>query len=998
MKKYSLRVLSAVLSATTLLSFSTPVNVNAVEKSKDVISSNQPFTMYEDDKGIHFIGPTGNDAIGSDDVSTYEKTSNSPFSYNKEDSKALSNGSTNISASQALPASVDNSQSRVFRQIGNQGSLGSCTFWAQVYYQFTYTMNKEMNITTTPENTFSPQWAYNVVAGTDEMVGPYYSAYAFMKKQGNVFLSQVPYDLNVSSFSPTEEIWKTSIKYRLKSYEKLENIGGEDTQITSVDDTDLIQIKTALNNGEVLAFSTYVNSWNSMKIKRANNLTESNKYEGQYTVKSMTGNNGGHRMTIVGYNDDIWTDVNDNNIVDSGEMGALKIANSWGAGYCNNGFIWVSYDALNKVSSVSGVEAEPKREDILSEIARIEVYPYNTDANLYLKYTLNTSDRTQTLVTVTAEKNGTEYKVQAISNELSGAKCAYDGSKNATDATMVFLLSNVVPELTSENFHEYKWSVTFSDSKNDGNIFTVKNAEIVDELSNKVYKPSGIYPFTLDGNEKTFEFAQSSLNNAVIYYTGYDNPVINYKNQDNKWVSTKGIPMEENTERRGYVHKYVIELGSRKQVMLYFSDSNGNVDDNNGKYYTANKGLNYYVTPNVAKPITIKLTNEFNDVADVDLCAGFNIEASGGYAPYQYQYVIENPETGEVEETEYCTTSNYSYYFRKVGKYKITARVKDHTDNVVTKTMDISVAEIPFEFSQLSVTPHTHIMVGDELDFTAITNYEHIRAWGNLHNQYNFTIKRDNKVCYTKTVKASQCNVGLMTSTINLSYTPAEAGNYSLTISSTEAKNQYAEKTINFKVNEYNGTIIGDATNDKKISVADAMLIMKYNIRLVGENDIWLNLADCDQNKKVDLKDAICVLRRVVGSGNCASAGQVNYREPITEPPTEAPTQAPTQPPTVVESNVVTFTNSLNWSGTMYCYYWSDTNKSMTTWPGKPMTKSGVNTSGQATYTFNVPKDATYVIFTNGSIQTVDIPYSGGNIKYSPTTTDSKGHYNVKKG
>ena len=73
MKKYSLRVLSAVLSATTLLSFSTPVNVNAVEKSKDVISSNQSFTMYEDDKGIHFIGPTGNDAISSDDVSTYEK-------------------------------------------------------------------------------------------------------------------------------------------------------------------------------------------------------------------------------------------------------------------------------------------------------------------------------------------------------------------------------------------------------------------------------------------------------------------------------------------------------------------------------------------------------------------------------------------------------------------------------------------------------------------------------------------------------------------------------------------------------------------------------------------------------------------------------------------------------------------------------------------------------------------------------------------------------------
>lgn len=35
-------------------------------------------------------------------------------------------------------------------------------------------------------------------------------------------------------------------------------------------------------------------------------------------------------MTLVGYNDNIWVDINGNGIVDNGEKGAFKIANSWG--------------------------------------------------------------------------------------------------------------------------------------------------------------------------------------------------------------------------------------------------------------------------------------------------------------------------------------------------------------------------------------------------------------------------------------------------------------------------------------------------------------------------------------------------------------------------------------------------------------------------------------------------------------------------------------------
>ena len=67
--------------------------------------------------------------------------------------------------SSTLPAFVDNSESPYFPAIGNQGSLGACVYWAETYYQFTYTMNKAMGIATTPENTFSPSWTFNMGNG-----------------------------------------------------------------------------------------------------------------------------------------------------------------------------------------------------------------------------------------------------------------------------------------------------------------------------------------------------------------------------------------------------------------------------------------------------------------------------------------------------------------------------------------------------------------------------------------------------------------------------------------------------------------------------------------------------------------------------------------------------------------------------------------------------------------------------------------------------------------
>ena len=255
------RLCAMVLMLTLFMSVISPLVTNAQELnfSNDFnLPDNETFVRYEDGEYIRYYGYTGNQTVDTDTV---------------PDAKIVRSSKKDIAQTggNTLPSSVDISKSKYFPDIGNQEQLGSCTFWAQVYYQFTYMMNREMDVATTPENTFSPQWAYNVVAGPDEMIGPYYDTYAFLNKQGAVFQSMVPYTGDPTSFSPTAEVWETSLNYRLKDFYKLDEIGSKNTPITSPDDPDLIPIKTALANGEALACSSYSYSWGIGKLKT--NLT-----------------------------------------------------------------------------------------------------------------------------------------------------------------------------------------------------------------------------------------------------------------------------------------------------------------------------------------------------------------------------------------------------------------------------------------------------------------------------------------------------------------------------------------------------------------------------------------------------------------------------------------------------------------------------------------------------------------------------------------------------
>lgn len=197
--------------------------------------------------------------------------------------------------------------------------------------------------------------------------------------------------------------------------------------------------------------------------------------------------------------------------------------------------------------------------------------------------------------------------------------------------------------------------------------------------------------------------------------------------------------------------------------------------------------------------------------------------------------------------------------------------------------------------------------------------------------------------------------------------------------------------------------LIGDTNQDGKITISDVTEIQLCINEMITFNQKQKIAADVDEDGSVDIRDATYIMLYIVNQPSSeAKVGQytggITPTQPTTVKPTTQPTTAPTpttQPTTssVSDKYTMTFTDNYNW-GNVNCYYWSDSNTKMTSWPGKSMTKSTTNELGQSVYTIDIPSDATYVIFNNGSSQTVDIPVTGSAKFY--ISGSSNGKYTVK--
>ena len=167
--------------------------------------------------------------------------------------------------------------------------------------------------------------------------------------------------------------------------------------------------------------------------------------------------------------------------------------------------------------------------------------------------------------------------------------------------------------------------------------------------------------------------------------------------------------------------------------------------------------------------------------------------------------------------------------------------------------------------------------------------------------------------------------------------------------------------------------LIGDADLNGTITITDATTVQLHASEISSLTGDALTAADVDKDGQINVKDATAIqyyLAELPYEGSYC--GTYTGGETPTEPETTVP----------ASKNYLYYKNTNNWSKVM-AYYWSDSNTKMTTWPGVDTESLGDNV-----YRVEVPSDATFIIFNNGSDsqKTLDLTISGMNKIYENGT------------
>ena len=404
------------------------------------------------------------------------------------DTPSLDSNSGLSSSSHNLPKVVDLSTDESFPKVGDQGQYGSCTAWATTYYQFGYEV-AAMNGWNAKNDTtkqFSPKWTYNIINNGVDEGSSYDSAYFLLSKQGAVRFSEFTPSNNVNKTDTSEFTeWyldtngmKNALKYRISDYyhRSFANTRTAETPIVSPNSACLTTMKSLLNSGKILTISTDFGEWDYQ------NLTSQYKssLNGQYVcIKQYDpdGKRSGHAMAIVGYDDNISYDLNGDGVIQTYEKGAFKIVNSWGTNYGNDGFIWVMYDALNKVSNTDKQNVST-RKPIFDSYGYyyINVEEYSLD--LIAEVSLSQTTRNE----VKLKLGQSDYSSTAPSNYAytmlqynGGDNFNFSGLSNSkSSATFVFDYGTLLKaEMSRQNFY-----VTITD-KDTGNPTTINSIKLI---------------------------------------------------------------------------------------------------------------------------------------------------------------------------------------------------------------------------------------------------------------------------------------------------------------------------------------------------------------------------------------------------------------------------------------------------------------------------------------------------------------------------------------
>lgn len=348
----------------------------------------------------------------------------------------------NLEMAADLPVSVDNSLLRFFPPIRSQGSLGSCASFASTYYHLSYmtAFQRNLDIRDSGDNTnkYSPKWTYNMVNGGVNEGSNFYDNYSILERHGAASWADFPYDSNYTAWCLNGAAWRSALGVRTRTTAYVYNASS---------DLGLEQIKELLTDGYIVVFGTFINSWSWRTIQDDPLTTDDNAAVGRSICYWMNGENGPHAMTIVGFNDAVWTDMNANSLVDPGEKGAFRIANSWGTGWYEGGFTWLAYDALRDPSAVPGAPSSGRVQAFQNDMVFVLRARNNYAPFVVGEFTVSHAKRNQMRATLgrsntTATVPSTTWTPSMLRNQ--GGALAFDGSTTAVSGTFVLDFTDIL--------------------------------------------------------------------------------------------------------------------------------------------------------------------------------------------------------------------------------------------------------------------------------------------------------------------------------------------------------------------------------------------------------------------------------------------------------------------------------------------------------------------------------------------------------------------------
>ncbi len=439
-----------------------------------------------------------------------------------------------------LPSAVDNSALPSFPPVRNQGSIGSCASFSTTYYTATHMVgllrgfnNKDDGDNSTK---FSPKWTYPMVNNGQNNGSWFAPTFDVLLKHGAASWADWPYS-GVNTPSSYREwcrdgaVWRRAINYRF----------AEAGLVSAVNtDAGLNDLKTLLADGYVLLYATDIFGWQYTAISDDPGTASDNAFVGKYIAYYVAVDSSGHAMTVVGYNDDIWCDINKNGVVDSGEKGALRICNSWGTdwrpgsgpyslgGPDDGGFTWLAYDALRTTSAVAGAST-PNR--VPGTDAWRTAWWYNQvywlrarsayTPKLVAQFTLNHAKRSELAIKLglsAADASTPTETWTAGAISYQGGAYAFDGNLTAVNGTFAFDASDLAMSGTN------RFYVSMNDDA-PGSAASMSDFRLLDANGNTLAIASAGVPGTTD-NATALAYVNYSFNPPEILNAGSTNAAV----------------------------------------------------------------------------------------------------------------------------------------------------------------------------------------------------------------------------------------------------------------------------------------------------------------------------------------------------------------------------------------------------------------------------------------------------------------------------------------